>query len=196
MGKRELLESLKERGISDRVVDAINKVHREDFVPLKFKFNAYEDKPLPIGDNATISQPSTVAFMLDILDVRPDAKVLEIGSGSGYVLAILSKLAAGGSVHGIEINKDLVSSSTEILKSFKNVEVHKVNGRGGFLRYAPYDRILVSAAYAYTPYHLVDQLKINGVLVAPVGSRIVKLIRRIDGTSEKEYPGFSFVSIQ
>lgn len=194
MGKRELLESLKEKGIPQRVVDAMNKVHREDFVPLKFKFNAYEDKPLPIGDNATISQPSTVAFMLKILDVRPDARVLEIGSGSGYVLAILSNLAS--SVHGIEINKDLIESSTNILKKFSNVQVHKVNGRGGFLRYAPYDRILVSAAYAYTPYHLVDQLKINGILVAPVGSRIVKLTRRIDGTSEKEYPGFAFVDMQ
>jgi protein-L-isoaspartate(D-aspartate) O-methyltransferase len=196
LGKRELLESLKEKGIPETVVDAINKVHREDFVPLKFKFQVYEDKTLEIDIDTKLAQPSITAFMLKLLDVHTEANVLEIGSGTGYILGILSKLAPNGKVRGIEIKKEFVESSKKVLEKSTNVEVHRVNGRSGFLRYAPYDRIIVSASFPYTPYRLVDQLKINGVLVAQVGNRIIKIKRYIDGTREKVYSATSFIDIQ
>lgn len=196
MSKKLLLDSLKEQGIPENIVDAMNKVHREDFAPLKYKFRVYENIPIPLTENSSISQPSTTAFMLKLLEAHTEANILEVGSGSGYVLAVLSKLTPNGKVHGIEINEELVNSSKKILSNLNNVEVHRVNGRRGFLRRAPYDRILVSAAFPHTPYRLVDQLKINGILVAPVGDKIIKVKRYIDGTREKEYKGFSFVDIQ
>lgn len=196
MGKREILDSLKERGIPENIVNAINKIHREDFVPLKYKFQVYEDKALQITDKTSLSQPSTTAFMLQLLDIHPEARILEIGSGTGYVLAALAELAPNGEIHGIEIDKDMVDNSQKVLSKYKQVTVHKVNGSRGFIRYAPYDRIIVSAAFPHTPYRLLDQLKINGILVAPVGNSIIKIRRYIDGTREKEYKGFSFVNIQ
>ncbi len=196
MHKKELLELLESKGFSSSIINAFSKVPREDFVPLKQKYHAYEDTAIELADGSTLSQPSTVAFMLKHLDAHPTAKILEIGSGSGYALALIAQIASGGEIHGIEINDSLVASSKEQLKKHAHVHVHKVNGRGGFIRYAPYDRILVSAAYPYVPYTLLDQLKINGVLVVPVGNSIYRLRKRIDGVAEKEYPGFSFVKIK
>ncbi len=196
MLKKELLGLLEQKGLSSRGIHAFSKVPREDFVPLKFKFNAYDDTSLPLSNTSSLSQPSTIAFMLQELDIHPTAKILEIGSGSGYVLALLAEMAPGGEIHGIELNTELILNSKEKLKKYAHVHIHKVNGRGGFLRYAPYDRILVSAAYPYIPYNLLDQLKINGVLVVPVKNSIFRLRKRIDGVSEKEFPGFSFVKIQ
>ena len=195
-GRNELLQSLEEKGFAENIVNAFSKVRREDFVNKEHRFNAYDDVALPLRDGATISQPSTIAFMLKLLDIHPGANILEIGSGSGYALALIAEIAPQGEIRGIEIQQELVDMSKKRLASKKNVFVHKVNGRGGFLRYAPYDRILVSASYPYIPYNLLEQLKINGVLVVPVGNTIVRLRKRIDGTSEKEYPGFAFVKMQ
>lgn len=196
MLKKDLLGVLERKGYAKKIIEAFSTVPREEFVPLKQKFTAYEDTAIQLADGSSISQPSTIAFMLNELDVHPTAKILEIGSGSGYALALLAKLAPGGEIHGIEINDSLVASSKKLLQKEKHVHIHKVNGRGGFLRYAPYDRILVSAAYPYVPYTLLDQLKINGVLVVPVGDAIYRLRKRIDGIAEKEYPGFAFVKIK
>jgi len=196
MLKKDLLGVLESKGYAKAIIQAFSKVPREEFVPLQQKFNAYDDKPIALAGGATISQPSTVAFVLQQLDVHPTSKILEIGSGSGYALALLAELAPGGEIHGIEINDDLVKSSQIRIKRRVNVHVHKVNGKGGFLRYAPYDRILVSAAYPYIPYNLLDQLKINGVMVVPVGNSLFRLRKRIDGVSEKEFPGYAFVKIK
>ncbi|MCF7799305.1 methyltransferase domain-containing protein [Candidatus Woesearchaeota archaeon] len=196
MLKKELLGFLEKEGFSNQIITAISKVPREDFVPLKQKFNAYKNEAIHLADGSSISQPSTIAFMLQELDVKPTSKILEIGSGSGYALALLAEMAPGGEIRGIELNDDLVEKSKERLKKHQHIHIHKVNGRGGFLRYAPYDRILVSAAYPYVPYNLLDQLKINGVMVVPVGNHVVRLRKRIDGVSEKEFPGFAFVKMK
>lgn len=197
MTKQELLADLKDKGFDKRIIDAFSEVPRENFVPLKYHSRAYDDQPLPLGvEGATISQPYTIAFMLKHLDVHPNAKILEIGSGCGYVLALLAKLAPGGEIHGIELSAKLVEEAKRKVSKQTNVSIYKGNGKRGYLRHAPYDRILVSAAFQYVPYHLLEQVKINGVLVAPVGRSIVVLKKRIDGVSEKEFKGFSFVPLQ
>lgn len=197
MGKKELLADLKDKGFPSDILAAFEKVHRDRFVPLKYHSKAYEDIALPLEvEGATISQPYTIAFMLKHLTIHPNAKVLEIGSGSGYVLALLSQLAQGGEIHGVELNGQLVDAAKKRLEKYSQVSIHKANGKQGFMRYAPYDRILVSVAFPYVPYHLLDQLKINGILVAAVNRKIVRLIKRIDGVSEKAFPGFMFVPLQ
>jgi len=197
MNKKDLLADLKDKGFSRSILDAFEIVPREKFVQFKDRTKAYDDCALALEvEGATISQPYTIAFMLKQLDVHSQANVLEIGSGSGYVLSLLSHMAPSGYIRGVDLSAELVEKAKNRLLPRTNVAVHKANGARGFLRYAPYDRILVSAAFSYTPYHLLDQLKINGVLVAAVNKKIVRLIKRIDGTSEKIFPGFFFVPLQ
>ena len=196
MSKHELLKSLKTQGVPAKILDAVDKVPREEFVPGQFADTAYTDVALPLAKGATIAQPSTVAFMLEILNPHDKAHILEIGSGSGYVLALLSHLASEGSIHGLEINTDLVKSSKILLNDASHVDVHTVNGYSGFLRYAPYDRILVSAAYTQIPYRLIDQLRVGGILVVPVDGKIIKVTKRDDGIDMEEYEGFAFVDMQ
>lgn len=196
MRKAELLEKLKERGFDQRIIAAFETIPRESFVPTRLIGQAYEDRALSLGEGSSLSQPSTIAFMLKLLEINPQSKILEIGSGSGYTISLMAEIATAGELYGIEINKALVESSTEKVKKNSRIKIYRVNGKRGFIRYAPYDRILVSASYPYIPYHLLDQLKINGVMVVPVGNSIFRLRKRIDGVSEKEHVGFSFVDIQ
>tara|TARA_Y100001968_G_C19420420_1_gene751462 strand:- start:938 stop:1543 length:606 start_codon:yes stop_codon:yes gene_type:complete len=161
---------IKKRGILDPLVlDALNTVKRELFVPNKYRDISYNDHPLPIGYNQTISQPYIVAFMTEYLQVRRNHKVLEIGTGSGYQAAVLSLLA--DQVFTIEIIESLGDMARTILKknNYNNVIVRIGNGYEGWEKEAPFDRIIVTAAPEKIPTVLVDQLKNGGRMIIPIG---------------------------
>lgn len=195
MNKDELIASLRKKGFSESIVKAFEKVKREDFVPEHLIGYAYEDMALPVMDGSTLSQPSTVAFMLDLLDVKEGQKIVEIGSGSGYVLALLAEMNQSGKIYGVEILKDLAVKSMKYLESRKNVEVVIRNGSNGLPELAPYDRIIISASCPEVPRHLLSQLNDSGVLVAAVKQSIFQIKKSSEGITEKEYPGFVFVPL-
>lgn len=160
------------RGIKDRrVLKAFSEVPRHKFISSELQQDAYEDHPLPIGQGQTISQPYIVALMTSQLKLKGSEKILEVGTGSGYQAAILSKLAA--EVHTVEIVEELAVLAEERLKQFgfKNVYVHVGDGSLGWPEEAPYDGILVTAASPEVPDSLIGQLKDGGKLVIPVGAR-------------------------
>jgi protein-L-isoaspartate(D-aspartate) O-methyltransferase len=195
VNKDELIASLRKKGFSESIVKAFEKVKREDFVPEHLIGYAYEDMALPVMDGSTLSQPSTVAFMLDLLDVKEGQKIVEIGSGSGYVLALLAEMNQSGKIYGVEILKDLAVKSMKYLESRKNVEVVIRNGSNGLPELAPYDRIIISASCPEVPRHLLSQLNDSGVLVAAVKQSIFQIKKSSEGITEKEYPGFVFVPL-
>lgn len=195
MNKDELLASLKKKGFSESIIRAFEKVKREDFVPEHLIGYAYEDIALPVMAGSTLSQPSTIGFMLDLLDVKDNRKVLEIGSGSGYVLALLAEMNPSGKVYGIELLKELAVKSMKYLEIKKNVEVVIRNGSGGLPEHAPYDRILISASCQEVPRHLLSQLTDEGILVAAVKQSIIQIKKSAGQTIEKEFPGFAFVPL-
>lgn len=195
MQKDELLESLRKKGYSEKTISAFGNVKREDFVPQHLIGYAYEDIALPVMEGSTLSQPSTIAFMLDLLDIKEDSKILEIGSGSGYALALLAEIAKKGKIYGVEILKELAVRAKEYLKDKTNVEIIIRNGSQGLPEFAPYDRILVSASCKDIPRNLISQLTENGILVAAVKNSIFQ-IKKVNGeTIEKEFPGFAFVPL-
>jgi len=199
MNKPQLLQNLREKGFSEKILSAFSKVKRENFVPEKFKKHSYEDTALPIGYEQTISQPYTIATMLSLLQLEKNQKILEIGSGCGYVLALLSEITGEkGKVFGIEIIDELAETSKKNLKNYKNIEVHNRNGAFGLSKQAPFDRILISAGCREISRNISVQLKENGILVAPVGSRHLQsliAIQRIqdDFIIKEKLPGFIFV---
>lgn len=197
MNKTELLQSLKQRGFSKEILYAFSEVKRENFIPSKLKSHAYEDTALPVGKGQTISQPYTIGMMLSLLDLRKRQKILEVGSGCGYVLALISKITKE-KVFGIEIIKELVEKSKMNLKEYNNIEIYNRDGSRGLEEKAPFDRIIISAACKEIPKRLASQLKNNGIIVAPVGSKyeqsliaFKKIKKKL--TIKKEIPGFVFV---
>ena len=179
--ERMVDEQLRANGIKDaRVLEAMRAVPRHLFVPEPQRTLAYGDHPLPIGYSQTISQPYIVAFMTQSLDVSPEHKVLEIGTGSGYQAAVLAKLARV--VYTIEIVEPLATRSRETLKTlgYGNVHVRAGNGYLGWPEEAPFDRIMVTAAPDEVPPALVQQLKIGGRMAIPVGveSQELRILRR------------------
>ncbi len=193
--KNNLLNSLREQGFEERIVQAFEKVKREEFVPFAQKGLSYADIPLPIGQGQTIPQPFTIAFMLSILNVKEGEKVLEVGSGSGYVLALLSKINKEGKIFGVERIEELLYSSKERLRNYPNVKIFKAQKEFGLKKHSPFDKILVSASAEETPKELVEQLKIGGVLVIPVKESILKLEKQKSGSKITEYEGFVFVPL-
>lgn len=182
-GEREQMvrEQLQSRDIRDpRVLDAMRTVPRHLFVPEPQRRLAYGDHPLPIGYEQTISQPYIVAFMTQSLEVTPEHKVLEIGTGSGYQAAILGRLAR--SVYTIEIVEPLAERARATLNElgFTNVHVRAGNGYLGWPEEAPFDRIMVTAAPEEIPPALVEQLKVGGRMAIPVGTREqqLRILRR------------------
>ncbi len=165
-------EQLGSRGIRDpRVLAAMGKVQREEFIATEDIRDAYGDHPLPIGAGQTVSQPYIVAAMVEALELQPADRVLEVGTGTGYQAAILAELAA--EVWTIERHEELASKAREILARLGYTNVHVVHGDGslGLPEQAPFDKILVAAAAPRIPESLVAQLKDNGRLVVPVGTR-------------------------
>ena len=168
---RMVSEQLRTRGIRDpRVLDAMSTVPRHLFVPESLRSLAYRDSPLPIGHGQTISQPFIVAFMTQALAVQSTHRVLEIGTGSGYQAAVLGLLAER--VHTIEIVEPLARQARATLAElgYQNVDVRVGNGYLGWPERAPFDRIMVTAAPEEVPSALVQQLKIGGLMVIPVGA--------------------------
>ncbi|MFT3754180.1 MAG: protein-L-isoaspartate(D-aspartate) O-methyltransferase [Paludibacter sp.] len=161
---------LKSRGIDDpAILDAFRIVCRHNFVPPEFRDRSYEDTPLPIGFDQTISQPYIVAYMLEKLELHRRTRVLEIGTGSGYQTAILSCLCA--EVYSVEINAELAKRAREILARdrFRNVRVKVANGYDGWKAFSPYDRIIVSCAPYNIPVTLTEQLAEGGRMIIPAG---------------------------
>lgn len=160
------------KGVSDeRVLAAMRKVPRHCFVPLDARAYAYIDSPLRIGSGQTISQPYIVALMSELLDVKPEHRVLDVGTGSGYQAAILGELAA--EVISIERHPDLAETARVTLEGlgYGNIQVHVGDGTQGYAPAAPFDRIIVAAAAPSVPQALLDQLAPDGRLVIPVGPR-------------------------
>ncbi|MBN7816531.1 protein-L-isoaspartate(D-aspartate) O-methyltransferase [Algoriphagus pacificus] len=200
-GKRKALVALlREKGIkSESVLNAINQLPRHFFFDSALISHAYEDKAFPIGEGQTISQPYTVAFQTELLNIKPGDKVLEIGTGSGYQGTILHLL--GAEVFTIEYQKKLYEGTKRFLGRL-GIEMHLFYGDGseGLAAHAPYDKILVTAGAPIVPNSLLKQLKIGGVLVIPVGDRKRQMMLRLTKKSEKqvireEFDGFAFVPL-
>ena len=176
---------LRARGISDpRVLDAMLRVPRHEFVPEPYRAQAYEDHPLPIGNDQTISQPYIVALMLESLQLKPTDKVLEVGTGSGYATALLAELA--GQVFSVERHAALAGNALKTLAAlgYSTVQVLAGDGTLGLPTAAPFEAILVSAAAPELPAALLAQLREGGRMIIPVGtddSQQLHFIRMVDG---------------
>jgi len=174
------------RGISDqRVIEAMLKVPRHRFVPEDAVPRAYDDMALPIGHGQTISQPYMVAIMTELLNLKGNEKVLEIGTGSGYQTAILAELAR--EVHSIERVSELAENAKQILKEmgYNNIKIYIANGTKGLPKEAPFDRILVTAGAPELPQPLLEQLADGGILVCPVGTRYSQQLIKVERTGSE-----------
>ena len=181
---------------SEAVLQAMARVPRHLFVPESLRPHAYEDRPLPIGREQTISQPYIVGYMTDVLQLEPSHRVLEIGTGSGYQAAVLAEIATH--VYSIEIVAELAEGARRALteSGYRNVDVRTGNGYLGWPDRAPFDRIIVTAAPPTIPNALVDQLAVGGIMVVPVGTdyqEIAIISRSASGTTETRTIGVRFV---
>jgi len=197
----EFMLTLRRRGIGDQaVLRAMDQVPREHFVETRFADNAYADRALPIACGQTISQPYVVAYMTEQLGVRPQHKVLEIGTGSGYQAAILSRLAH--EVVSIERYRTLAEAARARLETlgYQNVEIRSGDGLAGAPDRAPFDRIIVTAAAETVPETLVEQLADDGVMLLPLGphggmQRLVKVTKSGGDVQQEELLGVRFVPL-
>lgn len=199
--RRSLVRTLVRKGIRDeRVLQAIQQVPRHFFFEKAFLEQAYQDKAFPIGEGQTISQPYTVAFQSQLLELKPGEKVLEIGTGSGYQCCILLEL--GARVYTIEYIRKLHEKARHMLPEmgYKAVFVHG-DGSRGLPSYAPYDKIIVTAGAPFVPNDLLRQLAVGGKLVIPVGDdqqqKMLRLTKKDENTIVKEeFDFFSFVKLR
>ena len=166
---QHLVAEIGKTALDDRVLRAMAKVPRHEFVPIEVQPYAYLNRPLPIGFEKTISQPLMVAVMTDLLEIKPDDVVLEIGTGMGYQSAVLAELA--GRVYTVEIIDELAQRAVQRLKreGYTNIEVRVGNGYFGWPEHAPFDKVIVTAAPDLIPPPLINQLKARGKMVIPVG---------------------------
>lgn len=202
MNNKELINYLINSGTlkSPEIIDAFKKIDRGFFVLPQYRIHAYHNYPLPIGHDQTISQPQTVAFMLELLKPKKEERVLDVGAGSGWTTALLAHIVGpGGQVYATEIIPALIDFATNNFKNFNlpNINLQLATKTLGLPKEAPFDKILVSATTDNLPRTLIDQLKISGRMVIPIGQSIWQ----IDKKSEKdiqvtEYPGFLFVPLQ
>ncbi|MCP4310576.1 MAG: protein-L-isoaspartate(D-aspartate) O-methyltransferase [Bacteroidetes bacterium] len=198
--RSKLIEGLRKKGIlNEDVLDAMSLVPRHLFMDSSFINFSYTDKAFPISAGQTISQPYTVAFQTELLEVRKHLKVLEVGTGSGYQTAVLLEL--GARVYTIERQRQLFLEAQKTLSPLNYKPVYFYgDGYEGVLAYAPYDRILVTAAAPEIPKKLLEQLNTGGILVIPEGGSAGQKMIRIERVSEKEYKKsehgyFSFVPL-
>lgn len=202
----EMVESLKKRNYLTEpvIIEAFSNVPREKFVPSRLKEDAYADRPLPIGNDQTISAPSMIAIMLEVLELEKGDKVLEVGTGSGYNAALLAEIVGSeGKVYSVERLKAVAETGRENLREAgsENVEVLIGDGTRGYEEESPWDRILVTACAPQIPQPLVDQLRIGGKLAIPVGSSYMSqtlLLVERTGEDEKDvrrHGGCAFVPL-
>jgi len=199
-----LIKELMEEGIlkTPSIIDAFEKVDRKDFVSEELKDKAYLNTPLPIGYGQTISQPLTVAFMLELLQPEKGNRVLEIGSGSGWQTALLAHIVSGGGkVSAAELIPELMAFGRKNAAKYGFikkgiVEFHSFNAVKGFPEKAPFDRIISAAAGKEIPSAWKEQLKIGGRIVAPVKDAIHLIVKKSEIEFEESvYPGFAFVPL-
>jgi protein-L-isoaspartate(D-aspartate) O-methyltransferase len=198
--RQELVDKISENGITDiYVLKAISEVERHKFVPEALLPHAYKDVALPIGYGQTISQPYTVAFMTQSLKVKPDSKILEIGTGSGYQAAILYRM--GANVYSIERQFEIHERTRNLLDKLE-IRVNTKCGDGtiGWDEFAPYDGILVTAGSPTVPPTLLKQLAVGGRLVIPVGDKVSQKLRTVTKVAEDNFeildiPEFVFVPL-
>lgn len=200
--RNQLVKQLEEKGITDKnVLSAISKIPRHLFLDSSFENFAYQDKAFPIGAGQTISQPYTVAFQSQLLEVQKDQKILEIGTGSGYQTAVLCMM--GAKVYSVERQNELFKKTKNLLPKLAINIIPKVlsfgDGYKGLPEYAPFDAIIVTAGAPFIPKPLMAQLKIGGRLVIPVGEKeqiMTLLIRKNETQFEKhEFGDFKFVPL-
>ncbi|MEI6886132.1 MAG: protein-L-isoaspartate(D-aspartate) O-methyltransferase [Bacteroidota bacterium] len=196
--RNQLIRSIQKKGICDpAILSAMEKVPRHFFFDSSFLEYAYEDQPFPIGAGQTISQPFTVAFQSTLLNISKGDKVLEIGTGSGYQACILAEL--GAKVFSIERQKTLYDKTRSLLSDmgYQRIKLFYGDGYKGLPSFAPFDRVLVTAAAPYIPEPLIQQLKPGGILVIPVGEdvQIMTTIHKISETEtrKQEHGNFRFV---
>ncbi|MCB0520350.1 MAG: protein-L-isoaspartate(D-aspartate) O-methyltransferase [Lewinellaceae bacterium] len=196
--RRKLVESLREKGITEeKVLAAMDVLPRHFFLDSAFAELAYQDKALPIECEQTISQPYTVAFQTQLLEIKKRDKVLEIGTGSGYQAAVLGTM--GARVFTVERQENLFHKTRKLLADmgFQNIRCYFRDGSKGLAEFAPYDKILVTAGADEVPQALLEQLKVGGMLVIPVGRRAQKMKRIIRKTEmeymEEDWGDFRFV---
>ncbi len=199
--RRQLVEVIRQKGITDeRVLNAILRLPRHFFMDSGFDKIAYEDRAFPIGEDQTISQPYTVAYQTQLLDIKPFDKILEIGTGSAYQASVLAEM--GAQVYTIERQKKLFEANKQFsyLKKYPNIKFFFGDGYEGLPTYAPFDKVIVTAAAPYIPPRLVEQLKPGGRMVIPVGEgsvqQMIRLNVQADGTViEEVFDTFSFVPL-
>jgi len=197
--RKQLVQTLREKGIKDeKVLAAIEAIPRHFFLDTAFERQSYEDRAFPITAGQTISQPYTVAYQTQLLEIKKFDKVLEIGTGSAYQACVLAEL--GITVYSIERQKELYDFVGQFffLKKYPNIKRFYGDGFEGLPTYAPFDKIIITAAAPYIPPKLVEQLKPGGIMVTPVGNDKVQKMMRItkdkDGkVHEEELGNFSFV---
>lgn len=201
--QEDLIKRLKEKtGVleSDRIEQALRHVNRKDFVRSGYEVEAFEDYAIPIGEDQTISQPTTVVYMLELLDIQPGDSVLDVGCGSGWTTSLLAHIVGDdGEVIGVEINEKLAEFGQENLSKyeFPQAEIRHENAVDDTQEESPFDKILASATAPQIPDMLTRQLKKGGVLVMPVEDKIVRLKKKPDGTYDREeHPGFRFVPLK
>ena len=203
--RRALVERLRRRGYveSDRVADALRAVPRHEFVPGGVRARAYDDRPLSIGNDQTVSAPHMVALMSELLDPDPADDVLEVGTGCGYHAAVTAELLPAGHVYSVEYDADLAAAARETLARLgygDRVSVRVGDGREGWPDHAPFDGAYVTCAVPSVPDAIRDQLRAGGRIVAPVGDahqELVLLEKRGDGTFERsDHGAVRFVRIQ
>jgi protein-L-isoaspartate(D-aspartate) O-methyltransferase len=197
--RKRLVEIIRGKGITDeKILHAVERIPRHFFLDSAFDEVAYEDKAFPIAEGQTISQPYTVAYQTQLLDVKPFHKVLEIGTGSAYQASVLAEL--GAQVYTIERQKKLFEGNKkfQFIKKYPNIKFFYGDGYEGLPTFAPFDRVLITAAAPDVPQKLIEQLKPGGVMVIPVGSGEVQVMKRLikqagGGVVEEVYDRFSFV---
>jgi protein-L-isoaspartate(D-aspartate) O-methyltransferase len=197
--RKKLVDLIKSKGITDeRVLHAIERIPRHFFLDSAFDEVAYEDKAFPIAEKQTISQPYTVAYQTQLLEVKHFDKVLEIGTGSAYQACVLADM--GAQVFTIERQKKLFESNKNFafLKKYPNIKFFYGDGYEGLPTFAPFDKVLITAAAPDIPKKLVEQLKVGGMMVIPVGTGEVQVMKRFikqeDGRLKEEvFDRFSFV---
>ena len=196
--RKKLVEEVRVKGIrNEEVLSALQAVPRHFFLDSSFVEIAYQDKPFPIGAGQTISQPYTVAFQTELLQVEKGCKVLEVGTGSGYQACVLAEM--GARVFTIERHHSLYRKTKQLLHEMKyTIKLFFGDGYEGLPAFAPFDRILVTAAAPQVPRKLLDQLKIGGMMVVPLGKGDTQIMTRVvkhgdDELEKQEFGNFRFV---
>lgn len=197
--RRQLIKTLREKGVkNEKLLKVMGDLPRHYFFDTGFDDWAYKDVAFPIGEEQTISQPFTVAYQTNLLDIQPQDKILEVGTGSGYQAAILHDM--GARVYTIERHESLYRRTSELLRELGYIKIRTFLGDGyqGLPRYAPFDKILITAAPSEIPAELQNQLKVGGYLVSPVGAQnesqqMIRLIKTDGEPVIERYDYFKFV---